>query len=219
MSEPANEIRQPPFWTLVGPDFAGKSTVLRRLKEEYGWHVISHDAPHLAEHPLIDQLVRTWVESAFSFSGGKYTPELVVSLVHPVMLHLRDEVERWRGKAPVIMDSYYYKMLAKNRLLGVEDRAIFDAWRAFPQPHRALYLDIPPELAWLRTGEDGAELNIFEYYEADTKKAGFLRLQAELRKVLLDELDDVPITFIDGTASSEDVFSQVLSALESVDVR
>lgn len=200
------------FWTLVGPDYAGKSTVLERLHAEHGWQVVSCDDRYLDRYPLIRQLRETWVASAFSSLGLRYSAELVVSVLHPIVLHLRDELARAGGQDRVIADSYYYKLLAKCRLFGADHRPTFDYWRSFPRPRGVLYLDVPAEVAWARSG-DGANLHVFEHYGNTADLAGFARLQSDFREAVIEEVGDVPLTFIDGSGEPDAVLSEVLAAL------
>lgn len=206
------------FWVLLGPDYAGKSTVLERLHEEYGWRVVSYDDRYLEQYPLISRLRRTWVADAFAWTGKRYSAELVLSVLHPIVLHLRDEIVRAADQEHVIVDSYYYKLLAKCRLLGVEHQPIFDYWRSFPRPRGVLYVDVPPEVAWRRTGQ-GSTVNAFEHHGATARQAGFTRLQSELRAAALAEVGDVPVTMVEGAADPDEVMASVLTALGLVTVR
>jgi thymidylate kinase len=203
------------FWVLLGPDYAGKSTVLERLHEEYGWRVVSYDDRYLERYPLISDLRKAWIGDAFAWVGQRYSPELVLSVLHPIVLHLRDEIARAADHEHVIVDSYYYKLLAKCRLLGVEHQPTFDYWRTFPRPRAVLYVDVPPEAAWARTGQ-GRRVNAFEHHGAMGARRGFTRLQSELRTAALAEVGDVPVTIIEGTAGPDDVMTSVLSALGMV---
>ncbi|MBV2156633.1 hypothetical protein [Kitasatospora sp. SUK 42] len=202
------------FWTLLGPDFAGKSTVLDRLHDDHGWRVVSYDDRYLDRYPLIRGLRRSWVDEAFARAGERYSDELVLSVLHPIVLHLRDELARSAGPEPLIVDSYYYKLIAKCRLLGVEHQPIFDQWRSFPRPRGVLYLDVPPEDAWARSGE-GLRINAFEHYGTTASEANFIGLQSELRTAVLAEVADLPLTVIDGTEPPESVMAAVLAGLQA----
>jgi thymidylate kinase len=144
--------------------------------------------------------------------GRQYSPELVLAVLHPIVLHLRDEVARAADRERVIVDSYYYKLLSKCALLGLEDSEVFAGWRAFPQPRAVLYLDVPSEVAWARSG-GGSRLNAFEHFGASPTKRGFTRLQDELRGALLKEVSGLPLTVIDADASPDSVQAEVLAAL------
>ncbi len=116
------------FWTLLGPDFAGKSTALRRLHEEHGWRVVSHDDRFLGQYPLVAKLRNLWVDDALAWTPKRYSAELVLSVMHSIILHQRDELER--RSEPVIIDSFFYTVLAACSLLGVSHEPTFDYWRS-----------------------------------------------------------------------------------------
>ncbi|MGW3158326.1 dTMP kinase [Streptomyces sp. NPDC001089] len=200
------------FWTLLGPDFSGKSTVLNRLHTEHDWHVVSYDDRYLESAPLIRRLREMWIADAFAWSGRRYTPELVLAVLHPIVLHLRDELARAADLERVVVDSYYYKLLSKCALLGLEDSEMFAAWRSFPQPEGVIYLDVSPETAWQRS-ERGVRINPFEHFGARPTRDGFLRLQGELRGALLKEASELPLTVLDADAPPRTVLDQVLAAL------
>ena len=201
-----------PFWTLLGPDFAGKSSVLARLQDEHGAQVVSHDDRFVEDYPLVATLRNCWVDDALVWTGKRYTAELVLSVMHPVILHQRDELARQSGPGPVIIDSYYYKVLSACSLLGVWHEPTFDYWRSFPQPEGVVYLDVPAEVTWERTGR-GAEASAFEYYGDAVSREGFVRLQADMRARMLAEVRDLPLTIIDGTDPPDSVLAKILSAV------
>jgi thymidylate kinase len=200
------------FWVLLGPDYAGKSTVLERLHDDYGWRIVSCDDRYLEQYPLISRLRQSWIPDAFAWTRKRYSPELVVSVLHPIVLHLRDEISRAADDEHVIVDSYYYKLLAKCRLLGVEHQPTFDYWRSFPRPRAVLYVDVPPEVTWARACR-GMRINAFEHHGATADQAGFTRLQTELRAASLAEVGDIPLKIIEGSAQPETVMGSVLAAL------
>lgn len=200
------------FWTLLGPDHAGKSTVLDCLHDQHGWRVVSYDDRYLDSYPLIRRLRQEWITDAFVWAGERYSAELVLSVLNPIVLHLRDELARHAGQERVIVDSYYYKLLAKCRLLGVAHQPTFDYWRSFPRPRGVLYMDVPPEVAWARS-RHGARTNPFEHHGRTAGEADFIRLQSELRAAVLAEVGDVPVKIIDGDAPPDAVVAKVLAAL------
>ncbi|MET7422528.1 hypothetical protein [Dactylosporangium sp. NPDC005555] len=200
------------FYTVLGSDFAGKSTVLQRLHDDHGWHVVSYDDRYIAGHPLIRVLRETWVGEAFAWAGDRYSHELVLSVLHPIVLHLRDQLDRATGRRPVVVDSYYYKLLAKCRLLGIEHAPTFNYWRSFPRPAAVVYVDVPPSVAWKRSG-CGALINRFEHHGRVADRESFSLLQADLRTELLTEVGDVPLRIVDGCAPPDTVVAALLDAV------
>lgn len=208
----------PGFWALLGPDYSGKSTVLERLGSEHGWHVVSYDDRCLEHAPLIRCLREQWVSEAFAWAGCRYSAETVLALLHPIVLHLRDELARAAERKRVIVDSYYYKLLAKCALLGVRHEQTFDYWRSFPQPRGVVYLDVPPAVAWARSG-NGSRLNPFEYFGERPALPRFARLQDEVRGYLLKEVAGLPLAMVDAAAPAESVLADVQAALRWLAIR
>lgn len=201
-----------PFWTLLGPDFAGKSTALARLRAEHGWRVVSHDDLFLDDYPLVAKLRSCWIDDALVWTGKRYTAELVMSVMHSVILHQRDELGRQSGPGPVVVDSYYYKVLAACSLLGVVHEPTFRYWRSFPRPEGVVYLDVPPEVAWRRAGR-GTKVSAFEHYGDAVSRESFIRLQTDLRTMMLAEVGELPLTIIDGTDTPDAVLDKIISAV------
>lgn len=201
------------FWTLLGPDFAGKSTALARLRDEHGWQVVSHDDRFvLGDFPLVAKLRNCWVDDAFVWTGKRYSVELVLSVLHSVLLHQRDEIARQTGPEPVIVDSYFYKQLAACALHGVSDEQTFAYWRSFPKPEGVVYLEVPPEVTWERSGR-GATATAYEHYGDEVSRDGFVRMQADLHTRMLAEVGELPVTVVDGTAHPDEVLAKILAAV------
>lgn len=189
----------PPFCVLLGPDYAGKSTAMARLAETPApWRIVSVDDAFLGpDHGLIGRLRRALVTETLPALGTAYSPDFATALLQTAVVHLRDQVAARRE--PVLVDSYYYKILAKCRLLGAEENPLFAWWRSFPQPALVVYLDVPPETAWRRAG-DGRDLNALEHYGPEPHHDSFAAYQADLRKLMLEEVRHRPVRVVDGTA-------------------
>src|SRR6266446_4344592 len=109
------------FWTVLGGDYAGKSEVLHQVGHETGWQVISYDDPYLYAHPIVRWLRESAFFEAYSQLGQPYSADLAFSLLTPIVLYLRDEVLRTAADGPAVVDSYYYKLLAKSIITGLAD--------------------------------------------------------------------------------------------------
>ncbi|MDT0269240.1 hypothetical protein RM844_23425 [Streptomyces sp. DSM 44915] len=187
----------PAFWVLLGPDGAGKSSVMARLAGALpDWRLVSTDRAFVApEHGLITRLRRDVHEHLLPGLGAAYSTDLLAAVLQTAVVHVRDRLLDGDPRQPVLVDSYYYKILAKCRLAGVRDERLYSWWRSFPRPRRVLFLDVSPETAWRRRG-DGTLLNDLEHDGVPGDWASFERYQKNLRKMLLEEVREVPVTLL-----------------------
>ncbi|MCN9242900.1 hypothetical protein NGF19_19215 [Streptomyces sp. RY43-2] len=188
----------PPFVVLLGTDYAGKSSALTELADHApSWHIVSLDDDFLESgHSLIGRLRRNLVADVLPDLHHGYSLDFMVSLLQTATVHLRDSIERSPGGAPVLVDSYYYKILAKCRLAGVDRHPVFDWWRTFPQPHRVVFLEVSTTTAWQRCGE-GAWTNSLEYYGEQPDQASFEKFQSDLRAAMWEEVQHLPVTVVE----------------------
>ncbi len=196
------------FAVLLGPDYAGKSSLLGALAGR-GVRCVSYDDDFVRpECSLVSDLRDGFVTRAVPGVGTAYSRDFVVSLVQTSVVYLRDEALRSDPDRPVLVDSYYYKILAKCVLTGLVNEHLFAWWRTFPQPSQVIYVDIDPDTAWRRS-DHGARLNPFEYYGTVPTRAGFRDFQADLRRLMISEIGVVPMTVLD----EPDRVEQTLTAL------
>jgi hypothetical protein len=203
----------PEFFVVLGPDYAGKSSALTELRAGSApFRIISTDGDLLdARHAVVADLRRAVGELLPSL-GTPYSAEFLAALLQTAVVHVRDELFRGDGSIPTLVDSYYYKILAKCRLAGVADNPMFAWWRSFPQPRRVIYLDVPTESAWRRSGR-GASLNPLEYYGQRPERDGFQRYQRDLAKLMSDEIHGLPVTVVEereSPAGTADAIREVL---------
>ncbi|MEV7437292.1 hypothetical protein [Streptomyces griseoviridis] len=186
----------PRFLVLLGPDYAGKSSVLAELRRARApWRLVSVDDTFLApEHALIGRLRRDVVRDVAPHDG-RWSPDFLAAMVHTAVVHLRDQLLDGDPRTPAVVDSYYYKFLAKCRLAGVPDDPLLTWWRSFPRPGRVIYLDVTPESAWRRSRE-GADLNPLEHYGPRPEPHGFARYQTDLDRLVREEIRDLPVTVL-----------------------
>ncbi|MGW4113761.1 hypothetical protein ACWEFJ_23075 [Actinosynnema sp. NPDC004786] len=187
---------QPAFSVLSGTDHAGKSVVMRALAaEEPTWRLVSVDDDFLApEHGVVSRLKSDLVRETLPGLGKHHSPDFVASLLQTAVVHLRDQLVDVGPHRPVVVDSYYYKILAKCRLIGA-DEEIFGWWRGFPQPRRVLFLDVDPAEAWRRSGE-GARANRLEFHGEHVDRDAFASFQTELRALILAEVAHLPVDVV-----------------------
>jgi thymidylate kinase len=188
----------PEFSVLLGPDYAGKSTLISALST-HDVQCVSYDGSFVQpECSLVNDLRDGFVTRAVRSLGTAYSKDFVITLLQTSVIYLRDQAMGADSDRPVVMDSYYYKILAKCVLTGLVNDDMFAWWRAFPQPSRVIYLDVDPGTAWQRSGE-GALLNPFEYYGEVPTWDGFHRFQTDLRLLMIQEIGPVPMSLLDAT--------------------
>ncbi|MFK8906951.1 hypothetical protein [Streptomyces sp. YS-3] len=194
----------PLFSVLLGGDYAGKSSAISRLAGgPEPVRVVSVDDRFLTErHALIGRLRREVVKDVAA-PDGAYSPDFMASMLQTAVVHLRDQLltaARTADGRPLLVDSYYYKILAKCRLAGVRENPMYDWWRSFPQPRHVVYLRVAPQEAWRRSRR-GRGLNSLEHYGERPDRMSFERYQTDLEKLMWDEIRDLPVTVLEQQGS------------------
>ena len=196
------------FWVLLGPDYAGKSTVMTELSRRLQGHFLSYDDTALGgQYPIVNKLREAIAVDVLSRIGSTYSPDFVISLFHAYMVFLRDRLLEAGDDKPVIVDSYYYKLLAKCSLAGLANDAIFALWRSFPQPKQIIYLDVAADVAWRRS--EGRGLNALEFYGSAPTRDGFELFQVSLRHAMLREVAGIQLRTLDSSGAVNSVVSAV----------
>lgn len=201
------------FSVLLGPDYVGKSTVLGALAAR-GWNVVASDDERF---PVLRALRLLWFGEVLPEIGRRYSRSMAMAVLNPLVVHLRDQVELLTASGgPVVVDSYYYKLMAKLQMADLLTLDILSSWLELPRPARVVFLDARPELTWERT-RGGAELNPLEHYGRWPTRASFVRYQRDLREQLLAAAAAVPTTTVDATADLASVVDRVEAALAARD--
>jgi thymidylate kinase len=205
------------FTVLLGPDRAGKTSVLTALTaaEPERLRAIGLDdelaGPRHRAVPALRRLVVRDVLTALRGPRPAYSPDFAMSLLQGGVVHLRDRVmENDPAGRDTLVDSYYYKILAKCRLLGCADAAL-DWWRGFPQPDLVVWLDVPPEEAWRR----GGTANILEHYGERYERASFLAYQRDLAAAMREEVTGLPVVTVPVQPDLSATVAAVRAALYS----
>jgi len=199
----------PDFYVLLGPDYAGKTTLLRALSVQTSVHLVSYDDdPGSGQPSFASSFREAFAAVSTAMASGAMSPDFILSLFHAYVVFVRDQIASADASKPVMVDSYYYKILAKCVLAGIGNEEIFALWRALPQPSRVFYLDVDSEVAWQRC-ERGDLLNGFEYYGAPPTRPGFVRFQQDLRTVMLKEAATSKIEILDQDSSLDDLAGDI----------
>jgi thymidylate kinase len=186
------------FVVLLGGDYAGKSSVMTALgAADYprGGLVSIDDAFLGPRHAFVGRLRRQFLADVLPGVHAAYSPDFALTVLQTAVVYLRDRTLTADSARPVVVDSYYYKILAKCRLSGLVNPALFAWWRSFPQPRRIVYLDVSPGTAWRRSG-NGSASNPLEHYGDRPERAGFEEYQRDLRRLLLEEVRHLPVTMV-----------------------
>ncbi|WP_199865464.1 hypothetical protein [Frankia torreyi] len=164
-------------------------------------------------HALITKLREQLVNDAAA-PGGAYSVDFLAAMMQTGVVFLRDRLLELPSRPPVLMDSYYYKILAKCRLAGLSDHPMFGWWRAFPRPRGVILLDTPVAEAWRRSAADRAP-NPLEYHGDRPDRAAFVAYQEDLRRLLLEEVGGLPLRMVtehvDPRSTAEAVRKELLS--------
>jgi thymidylate kinase len=199
-----------PCAVVVGADHAGKSTVIRALLAR-NYPVISCD-DDLLEPPytVLAKLRQAWGHAMAS--GQSFSREFMLTGLQLPLFYMRDEMSRRRGIEPVVMDSYYYKVLAKCRLLRLEISRMTTLWREFPDPDLVIVLAADDEALWQRSGR-GKLVNPFEHYGAEVSKDSYLAFQRDLLREIRKETRHLPCCEVDANEDPDVVLQQVQAAV------
>ena len=196
------------FVVLLGGDYAGKSSAVARLAAAPGtWRFVSVDTDFLAaEYALLARLRREVITDVVA-PDKSYSTDFLMTMLQTAVIHLRDRIVEHAPHTPLIVDSYYYKILAKCRLAGTaNDHPMLQWWRSFPQPRRVIYLERSLDSAWQRC-HYGAALNRLEHYGAEATRVAFDRYQADLEQTMRDEIKGIPVSVIDETTPDQTVLA------------
>lgn len=201
----------PEFSVLLGPDYSGKSTVISALAVR-GVQCVSYDHEFVRpDCSLVNDLRDRFVTRALCGRGTSYSADFVVTLLQTAVVYLRDQVMCADRDRPVVVDSYYYKILAKCVLTGLVNEFLFAWWRSFPRPRQVIYLDVDPATAWRRSGE-GSQLNFFEHYGDAPTWESFRRFQTDLRRLMVSEIGPVPMEVL----GESDGVGEVMDAIRRI---
>lgn len=177
------------FVCLLGIDGSGKTSILNAL------------ASRAPEYTVIDWHPFVGVSQIPTFPPGLHHAEVLerlgshsraALLLYFVSLEfdllIRPAVAEGRA---VIVDSYWYKFAAKERVIGIAPAYLYEAYGALPHPRKVVFLDTPPEVAFGRK-------KTFTSYEARGGKWNFVPFQAAVRAEMLRLISDLPHVILDG---------------------
>jgi thymidylate kinase len=202
-----------PWAVLVGPDCVGKSSVLRELATR-GRSVVSYDDDMLESRYAVLSQLRRALDTALQ-GGVEYSADFLIAGLSLVTFYLRDEMQRRRHGASVLVDSYHYKVAAKCRIFGLDRGRTNLPWQNFPQPDLVIMLRTEDEVLWARASRR-TWLNRFEHHGRCPERESFVSLQRELVASLRELARGVPLVEVDAGAPLAEVCDRVEDALRGV---
>ncbi|WP_367042195.1 hypothetical protein [Streptomyces sp. Je 1-332] len=204
-------MADPDFWVLLGTDYCGKSSVLAALADRGGRvRPTSYDPPMLTgDYRALAQLPAALGKA---YAGGN-SPDYVMALLNVAVAYLRDSVLTAPPESTPLLDSYYYKILVKCRLLGLTDGPWQEYWQSLPRPSGVVLLDVAPATAWRRSGA-GALCNPMEYYGPAPDVESFTRFQRDLRAGLLDAVRGLRVEHVPAGQDIAATTDHVLRAMK-----
>lgn len=195
------------FIVLVGIDGSGKSTLLERLAEAgvrtSSWNDLrSHDVPAMLAPDAPTAIKARLTPLARSMFIGGHLVAQYEYLVRPALEQGDD----------VLLDSYYFKLLAKERLLGFVQPALEELCRQLPQPDGLILIDTPPELSWSRKA---GTLSVYEHFGTPTE-TNYLAFQRGIETSLRKAGRAFPSVTLDGRQTPSALADSALIALETL---
>jgi thymidylate kinase len=200
-----------PLLVLTGTDYAGKSSLLHGLSEELpSWTIVSYDDEFVPpRYEFIRRLKGDLVRTIFP---GGYSADMLLGWLHVTQVYLRDACAEARERGPVLVDSYFYKLLSKCVLRGLGEHAVVRSWRSFAPPEGVILLELPREELTRRVG-DLSRLNAFEHHGRTPTLDGFLSFQEDLQRQLAREVEGIPVTRLDAALPPDVLRSAVRSVV------
>jgi thymidylate kinase len=177
------------FLCVAGIDGAGKSSVLRRLKEHNPRIEIAEwkrFEPNLRIPTLDDRLSVTEMMARLDTHARSAALLYVASLQYDQVI--RPALASGRI---VIADSYWYKLLAREQVRGQVAAFLEPALNELPVPAHIYFLDTPPDVALARK-------SALSFAELDGDLASFVRFQRHVRARMRALFAGVPTTMLDG---------------------
>lgn len=178
------------FLVLLGIDGSGKSTLLSELRTAgvatVSWHDLrSHEVPAmLAPDAPTSIKARLTPQARAMFVGGH--------LVAQYEYLVRPSIE---SGTTTLLDSYYYKLLAKERLLGFAHPSLEMLCAELPQPDHVIYISVDPEESLRRKR---GVISPYEHFPS-TGPSSYVEFQRALGAAMLASLEHIPHVVLDGS--------------------
>lgn len=190
-----------PLVVISGCDGVGKSTIARFLSEQSGIYRQAHwsefakrlGLEHVAARLILDMKPITRAHFLLLLNWGLYEQTIKPLLDCGYV---------------VICESYYFKFLAKERVLELSAVELIENLSHLPSPDLIVDVSLQPEVAF---GRIGARINEYESFPGMAGLGDFIRFQVSVR----NELDSIvrsvgaPVLAVDGPNASGVDYSHV----------
>lgn len=194
-----DELPRGKFLSVVGIDGSGKSTLLRRVAQTHRSIRLLHWQEFEAVTRIQEQLgapAATAPEVLHLL--GPHSRAGLLSYIASLEYELVIEPTVAAGSS-VIVDSYWYKFVAKMLVAGAAAPTLLPACQALPPPDGVFFLEIDPERAYLRKEH-------VNFFEANGPREEFPAFQRGVQAEMLRLLSNVPVTVVDATLPVDTVY-------------
>ena len=189
------------IFCITGLDGTGKSTLIKKLGEEFPFAYISNiwDLFYASENTSLFKSKKEIDNYICSLTPDSRT----LFLMHALKFSIDKAIDS-KSKM-IIADSYFYKYLASERALGANKELINSLKQIFPIPELIIELRLPAKIASERKSR-------FSRYECGLSKtptiSDFIMFQ-EKAKAEWGSICDNNTIVINSESGSEDVFLKV----------
>lgn len=175
---------------LLGIDGSGKSTLLAELATAgvatASWQDLrSHEVPAMLAPDAPTSIKGRLTPLARAMFIGGHLVAQYEYLVRPSVA----------SGTTTLLDSYYYKLLAKERLLGFAHPSLEALCAELPQPDHVIYVSVDPKESLRRKQ---GEISSYEHFTS-TGPSSYLEFQRALDKAMLASLANVSHVVLDGS--------------------
>lgn len=203
------------FVVILGDDGSGKSTLMNSLRSSRAaWRYVSADPRDLFPTPGLEFMnwtlrhhPREYLQVLRPYSRASL---LLSILMLQFEYFIRPALVAGRV---VVCDSYYFRFLAKERLLNPAGASVLEALRRLlPKPDLVVTLDVPEKECFRRKLK---RLSTFEHI-GPSSLSGFIALQVAVRRELSVLLRGITHATLDGDRPIVVVANESVEIIEGV---
>lgn len=187
---------------ISGIDGCGKTTVLRKLSENYPRYKIIKWSELTNTHIKMQKLTPEYVNTLSPMGRALIFGSVAWEMYDKILQFAFDE------KKIMIIDSYYYKYLARELEFGQTDPILSEIFFRLPNPELVVFIDTNPSDIVLRK-----ELNIQE--KKGRSLADAVAFQTAVRNRMLELIPDDILEIVSGNGSPDQVYNDVFQKIEN----